>query len=126
MILAQYPPMGWNSWDCYGAAVTEDTVRRNADYMAKYLKEYGWDCRRSQQYAGINGDADVVGLPGIHIECKRVERLNVPEAMRQAVTGSPSCLWAMCKTPSGALLTASCVMHWLIIPIASSSCVVVT
>ena len=43
MILAQYPPMGWNSWDCYGAAVTEDTVRRNADYMAKYLKEYGWE-----------------------------------------------------------------------------------
>ena len=42
-MIAQYPPMGWNSWDCYGAAVTEDTVRRNADYMAQYLKEYGWD-----------------------------------------------------------------------------------
>ena len=40
---AQYPPMGWNSWDCYGAAVTEETVRANADYMAKYLKEYGWE-----------------------------------------------------------------------------------
>ena len=42
-MIAQYPPMGWNSWDCYGAAVTEDTVRKNADYMAKYLKPYGWE-----------------------------------------------------------------------------------
>ena len=33
------PPMGWNSWDCYGAAVTEDTVRKNAEYMAEHLKE---------------------------------------------------------------------------------------
>ena len=36
-------PMGWNSWDCYGAAVDEKTVRQNADYMAKYLKPYGWE-----------------------------------------------------------------------------------
>ena len=36
-------PMGWNSWDCYGAAVTEKEVRQNADYMAKYLKQYGWE-----------------------------------------------------------------------------------
>lgn len=42
-MIAQYPPMGWNSWDCYGAAVREETVRQNADYMAKNLKEYGWE-----------------------------------------------------------------------------------
>ena len=42
-MIAQYPPMGWNSWDCYGAAVTEATVRANADYMAKNLKQYGWE-----------------------------------------------------------------------------------
>ncbi len=36
-------PMGWNSWDCYGAAVNEDTVRQNADFMAKHLKQYGWE-----------------------------------------------------------------------------------
>ena len=36
-------PMGWNSWDCYGAAVTEDIVRQNAEFMAKNLKQYGWD-----------------------------------------------------------------------------------
>lgn len=36
-------PMGWNSWDCYGAAVDEETVRRNAEFMAKNLKQYGWE-----------------------------------------------------------------------------------
>lgn len=35
--------MGWNSWDCYGAAVTEDIVRQNAEFMAKHLKQYGWE-----------------------------------------------------------------------------------
>lgn len=53
--------------------------------LANLLKEYGFEkARRSQQYAGINGDADVVGLPGIHVECKRVERLNVSKALQQA------------------------------------------
>ena len=36
-------PMGWNSWDCYGAAVNEETVRKNAEFMAKHLKQYGWE-----------------------------------------------------------------------------------
>ena len=40
---AKTPPCGWNSWDCYGAAVTEDIVRKNADFMAKHLKKYGWE-----------------------------------------------------------------------------------
>lgn len=52
--------------------------------LARKLKEYGYDCRRGQQYCGANGDADVVGLPKIHIECKRVERLNLYDAMAQA------------------------------------------
>jgi alpha-galactosidase len=39
---APTPPMGWNSWDCYGPTVTEAEVKANADYMAKYLKNYGW------------------------------------------------------------------------------------
>ncbi|WP_079913077.1 glycoside hydrolase family 27 protein [Paenibacillus sp. 32352] len=41
--LAPTPPMGWNSWDCYGAAVTEAEIRGNADYMAQHLKDYGWE-----------------------------------------------------------------------------------
>lgn len=42
-MIVKTPPMGWNSWDCYGAAVTEDIVRANADFMAKNLKQYGWE-----------------------------------------------------------------------------------
>ena len=42
-MIAITPPMGWNSWDCYGAAVTEEIVRRNADYMAARLKPFGWE-----------------------------------------------------------------------------------
>ena len=37
------PPMGWNSWDCYGPTVVESEVKANADYMATYLKQYGWE-----------------------------------------------------------------------------------
>lgn len=40
---AQTPPMGWNSWDCYGSTVTETEVKANADYMAKNLKKLGWE-----------------------------------------------------------------------------------
>ena len=42
-MLCKYPPMGWNSWDCYGTAVTEAVVRQNADYMAKRLKPFCWE-----------------------------------------------------------------------------------
>ena len=41
--VALTPPMGWNSWDCYGASVREDEVRGNAEYMAANLKQYGWE-----------------------------------------------------------------------------------
>ncbi|GGF01475.1 NPCBM/NEW2 domain-containing protein [Hymenobacter cavernae] len=40
---AATPPMGWNSWDCYGPTVVEKEVKANADYMASKLKAYGWD-----------------------------------------------------------------------------------
>ena len=42
-MIAKTPPMGWNSWDCYGAAVTEEQVLQNAEYMAEHLKAYGWE-----------------------------------------------------------------------------------
>ena len=42
-MLAQTPPMGWNSWDCYGGAVNEAQVRQNAEYMAAHLKPFGWE-----------------------------------------------------------------------------------
>ena len=39
---AASPPLGWNSWDCYGSSVVESEVRANAEYMAKHLKQAGW------------------------------------------------------------------------------------
>ncbi|WP_223407216.1 glycoside hydrolase family 27 protein [Occultella gossypii] len=37
------PPMGWNSWDCYGPSVTEDEVLANAEFMAAHLLPFGWN-----------------------------------------------------------------------------------
>lgn len=57
--------------------------------LSHKLQEYGYDTRRTNQYCGNTGDAsDVVGLNGIHIECKRVERLNLYDAMSQAIHDS--------------------------------------
>ena len=63
---------------------SRDKGKRGELELARKLREYGYDCRRGQQYSGANGDADVVGLPGVHIECKRVEKLNIYDAMEQA------------------------------------------
>lgn len=53
--------------------------------LARLLREKGYTkARRGQQYSGANGDADVEALPGIHIECKRVERLNLENAYDQS------------------------------------------
>ena len=40
---AQTPPMGWNSWDCFGAGVWQTDVLANADYLDKNLKAHGWN-----------------------------------------------------------------------------------
>ena len=55
--------------------------------LAHILQEYGYDVQpgRSRSYGE---EPDVTGLPGIHIECKRVERLNISTAMAQAVRDS--------------------------------------
>lgn len=40
---SQTPPMGWNSWDCYGTTVTEAEVLANAEFMAEHMRAHGWD-----------------------------------------------------------------------------------
>ena len=37
------PPLGWNSWDCFGGSVTEAETLANAEFMAEHLLEFGWD-----------------------------------------------------------------------------------
>ena len=52
--------------------------------LASKFREYGYEARRGQQYCGANGDADVVGLPYIHVEAKHIERMSLYEWMEQA------------------------------------------
>lgn len=53
--------------------------------LSAILNSHGYKTQRSVQYNGFQGEADVVGLPYIHIEVKRVERLNIYDAIRQAI-----------------------------------------
>ena len=39
---APVPPMGWNSWDCFGTTVNEEQVLRQAAVMADKLRPHGW------------------------------------------------------------------------------------
>lgn len=52
--------------------------------VAGLFRSIGYEARRGVQYCGLNGDADVVGVPGIHIETKNVQKLNLYDAMDQA------------------------------------------
>lgn len=52
--------------------------------LAHKLTELGYESRRGQQYCGADGSPDVIGLDGIHIECKRTEALRLYEALTQA------------------------------------------
>jgi alpha-galactosidase len=41
-LLAATPPMGWNSWDGFGATIGETEFRATADWLAKHLEPFGW------------------------------------------------------------------------------------
>lgn len=53
--------------------------------IAKYLRDHGYDAHRGQQYKGGADSPDVTGIPGYHIEVKRVERLDLNAAMEQSI-----------------------------------------
>jgi Holliday junction resolvase len=61
--------------------------RDGEEELVRKIREQGFPrIRRSQQYCGKSGEsADLIGLPNIHIECKRVEKLNIFEAIKQAI-----------------------------------------
>lgn len=53
--------------------------------LASRFRDYGYNARRTAQYCGNTGDAsDVVGLPGIHVEAKHQERMQLYDWMAQA------------------------------------------
>lgn len=52
---------------------------------SRFCREQGYDVRRTQQYAGgTEESADCIGLPYIHQEVKRVQALNIDQALEQA------------------------------------------
>lgn len=55
--------------------------------LSHVLNKLGFNTRRTAQYNGkeTGSLADLVGIPGVHIECKRNERLNIHDAMDQAI-----------------------------------------
>jgi len=68
--LAKTPPMGWNSWDCFGAGVTEKELKANADYMAENLRQYGWEyivCD-IQWYEPTAKDNDYFNFAPLHMD----------------------------------------------------------
>lgn len=58
--------------------------KRGELQIAHILNDHGYKARRGQQYSGASGDADVIGIPGIHIEVKYVQALNIEKAMEQS------------------------------------------
>lgn len=53
--------------------------------LAAVLRDRGFDARRGQQFRGGQNSPDVVGIPGVHVECKRVEAGNLYTWLAQAV-----------------------------------------
>jgi Holliday junction resolvase len=63
---------------------SRDKGKRGELELAALLRSHGWSAHRGQQFAGGPDSPDVVSLPGVHIECKRVERLNIDTAIEQS------------------------------------------
>lgn len=53
--------------------------------LAAFLRERGFDSRRGQQFSGGADSPDVTGIPGVHIEAKRVEAGNPYVWLDQAI-----------------------------------------
>ena len=58
--------------------------KRYERHVASLFKAEGYDARRGQQFCGANGDADVIGVPGIHIEAKHQERMQLYDWVSQS------------------------------------------
>lgn len=72
--IAATPPMGWNSWDCYGASVTEEEVKANAEHMARYLKPYGWEYIVVDARWYDSGAQSSILAPFVPLECDEYSR----------------------------------------------------
>lgn len=59
---------------------------RSEREIANLLRDkYGMEhCRRGQQFSGLHGDADIIGVPFLHCEIKNVQKLSIRKAMAQS------------------------------------------
>ena len=64
--------------------MSREKGKRGEREVANILKEHGYDAKRGVQYQGSPDSPDVVGLPGVHIEVKRVEAFNLYKALEQS------------------------------------------
>lgn len=76
---APVPPMGWNSYDYYNTMVNEQQIKANAEYMAKNLKQHGWeyiviDIQWSDPDAGKQNDKNVQYIPFSHFNIDEYSR----------------------------------------------------
>lgn len=63
---------------------SRDKGARGERELAGVLRHHGYETHRGVQYKGGPQSPDVEGLPHIHIECKRVERLDIYAAIDQS------------------------------------------
>lgn len=73
------------SWKKMGKINSKQKGKRGELEIVHFMKRFGFDAKRSQQYCGLQGDADVVGVPFLHLEIKRTEKLNLDKAMEQSI-----------------------------------------
>ena len=64
--------------------MSREKGKRGERELASKLREYGYEARRGVQYKGAPESPDVTGLPGVHIEVKRTERLSLYDALSQS------------------------------------------
>lgn len=72
--------------------------RAERDLCHSLKETLGWDARRSQQFCGNAGDADLIveQVPNLFVESKMVEKLNVTQAMAKAVEQCGGALPILC------------------------------
>lgn len=68
--------------------MTINSRQKGASYerhIAKRIREYGYDAERGCQHSGGKDSPDVkCSMNGIHWECKKVEKLNIWNALKQS------------------------------------------
>lgn len=78
------PPMGWNSWNCYGAAITQDKIKAQAKAMVDnglnthgyvYVNiDDGWQGERGGKYDAIQGNEKFPDMKGL---CDYIHKLGL-------------------------------------------------